>query len=93
MKNPFTEIRRLFKMTKFGGSVQQLPDSWWNWEKKTFDPDDLVADPFKALGFSPVTRAVQVVSNDIARVPIRLENYSEGHWQVVDDMPERLLFS
>lgn len=87
MKNPINEIRRLFKMTKFGGSVQQLPDSWWNWERKTFSPDDLVADPFKALGFSPVARAIQVVSNDIARVPIRMERKTDAHWEVVDDNP------
>ena len=67
-------IRKLFKITKFGvGGGQYNGTSWWNWEKPVIDPDDMLNDPTSSLGFTPIQRAIQVVANDIARVPLLVE--------------------
>lgn len=85
----WSEIRRKFKMTKFGGSVQQLPDSWWNWENNRFSPDDIVADPFKALGATPIVRAINIVAGDVARTPIEIQRHEEGNrWETCDEYPK-----
>ena len=67
-------FRKLFKITKYGtGGGAYDGTAWWNWEKPVVNPDDLLADPLAGLGFSPIVRALQVVANDVARVPLRVE--------------------
>lgn len=82
-----TEIRRKFSHTKFGGSGHVLPDTWWNWEKPT-TANDVVADPYTALGLCPVQRAVSVVAGDVARLPIQIQKYNDGRWEECDEYPD-----
>ena len=83
-------FRKLFKITKFGtGGGSYDGTAWWNWEKPVVNPDDLLADPLAALGFSPIVRALQIVSNDLSRVPIRIEKkVSNKRYEICDEYPE-----
>ena len=78
-------FRKLFKITKYGtGGGAYDGTAWWNWEKPVVNPDDLLADPLAGLGFSPIVRALQVVANDVARVPLRVECKKGNHFEVDD---------
>ena len=82
------EIRRRFGHTKMGGSAGTLPDSWWNWERPVTG-NELVNDPFRALGACPIQRAVNLIAGDIARLPVNITEYTEdGRWESCDDYPE-----
>jgi len=88
LKSIVQEVRRRFGHTKFGGSAGALPDTWWNWEKPVTG-GDLVGDPYRALGLCPLTRAVNLISGDIARLPVKINEYTEdGRWESCDDYPE-----
>lgn len=81
-------LRKLFKITKFGvGGGPELGSTWWNWEKQ-INPDDFTADPLLGMAYTPMQRAVSLVSNDLARVPIRLEQKMGDHYEVSDALPE-----
>ena len=81
-------IRKLFKITKFGvGGGQYDGTSWWNWEKPVIDPDDMLNDPTSSLGFTPIQRAINVVANDIARVPLLIEKKIDDDHELSHDFP------
>ncbi len=78
-------LRKLFRITKYGtGGGAYDGTAWWNWEKPVINPDDLLADPLAALGFSPIVRALQLVSNDLAKVPLRCERKVGNHYEPDD---------
>ena len=82
-------LRKLFRITKYGtGGGAYDGTAWWNWEKPTINPDDLLADPLASLGFSPIVRALQLVSNDIARVPLQIQKKVGDHYEVCDEYPD-----
>ena len=79
-------LRKLFRMTKYGtGGGAYDGTAWWNWEKPVINPDDLLADPLASLGFSPIVRALSLVSNDLARVPLRVECKKGERYEVDDE--------
>tara|TARA_R110001606_G_scaffold214928_3_gene362823 strand:- start:155 stop:1429 length:1275 start_codon:yes stop_codon:yes gene_type:complete len=87
LRNLVTEVRRRFRNTKFGGSGHVLPDTWWNWERPTSQAD-VTADPYTAMGLCPIQRAVSVVSGDVARLPIQIQEYTDGRWEECEEYPE-----
>lgn len=71
-----------------GGAAGTLPDTWWNWERPVTG-NELVNDPFRALGQCPIQRAVNLLAGDIARLPKKIVEYTDdGRWEDCDDYPE-----
>ncbi len=86
LKTIATEIRRRFKHTKFGGSTGVLPDNWFNWERPVTS-GDIANDPYQALTSCPLTRAVNLLAGDVARLPVKCKEYTDDRWEDCEDYP------
>lgn len=71
-----------------GGAAGTLPDTWWNWERPVTG-NEIVNDPFRALGQCPIQRAVNLLAGDIARLPTKIVEYTDDRrWEDCDEYPE-----
>jgi|TARA_R110000822_G_scaffold435_3_gene2004 HK97 family phage portal protein len=80
------EIRRLFKWknsSTFGSAVSP------QWFPSLMAPENLTI--FNAESYTPIGRAINLISNDIGRMELSVEKMTDGEWKEIDSPIGELL--